>query len=127
MIGKILGPMTDSESTNKIEKEKQWHEHAYIEGLILQRALVKGALGFISRFQQTRANEAQIIKEKQPDKESVARTQAEPGQRALQAGKKDRFAQGAGDVEKIMTKLQRPSDHGEGVNDRARPEDKNHT
>src|SRR5438046_596222 len=98
MIDEILGPLADSESTNKIEKEKQWHEHAYINGLILQRALIEEALSLICRFPQTRANQAQIIKEKQPDKESVARTQAEPGQRALQPGKKNRFAQGAGDV-----------------------------
>jgi hypothetical protein len=39
-------------------------------------------------------------------------------------GEEKRFTHGATDVEKIVRKLQRPPDEREGVDDRARPEDK---
>src|SRR6266550_2097142 len=112
-------PVADREGAAEVKKEKQRDQHPDIERLILHRALVEGPLKFVSGFAQTRPNQAHVIDEKQPDERGVSGAQAEPGQRTVEPGKENCFAQGAGDVKKVVTKLERPFDESEGMNDRA--------
>ena len=118
--------MVNCESAAEVEKEKQGQQHPDIERLILPGALIEGPLGFVSGFAQTRPDQAHVINEKQPDERGVSAAQAEPGQRSLETGEENGFAQGAGDIKKVVPKLKGPFDQGEGVNDRARPKNKDH-
>src|SRR5207248_6116922 len=117
-IDERVRPVPNRESAAEVEKEKQRDQHPDIERLILHGALIEGPLRFLSGFAQTRSDQAHVIDEKQPDKRGVGGAQAEPGQRTLETGEENCFAQGAGDVKKVVTKLERPFDEGKGVNDR---------
>src|SRR5882724_5167931 len=111
-------PVADRESAAEVKKEKQRDQHPDIERLIFHGALIEGPVRFVSGFAQTCSNQAHVIDEKQPDECGVGGAQAEPGQRSVESGEEDCFTQGAGDVKKVVTKLEWPFDEGEGVNDR---------
>ena len=117
-IGEKATPVADRKSATEVKKEKQGNQHPDIERLIFHRALIEGPIRFVSGFAQTCSNQAHVIDEKQPDESGVGIAQAEPVQRTVQPGEENCFPQGAGDVKKVVTKLQRPFDKGESVNDR---------
>src|SRR5207253_2742647 len=97
-----------------------------IEQLVLPGSLIEQPLGFGCRFPESGPDQAQIVDEKQPDKCGISGAQAEPGQRTFEASEENGFAQGAGDVEKVVPEFEWPFDESKCVNDGARPKDANY-
>jgi hypothetical protein len=78
---------------------------------------VKNPFGIVTRFCDAGVNESHVIDEKQPHSSRISGAELEPRQRIVEAGKKNRFAQCATDVEKVMPKFHRPTNQRERVND----------
>src|SRR5882724_8364325 len=102
----------------RLKKKSNGTNTPDIERLIFHRVLIEGPVRFVSGFAQTCSNQAHVTDEKQPDESGVGSAPAEPGQRTVEPGEENCFPQGAGDVKKVVTKLERPFDESEGVNDR---------
>jgi len=62
-------------------------------------------------------NQSHIVDKKQPNGSRVASAQLKPLQGTIESAKKDGLAQGASDIEKVMPKLEWPSNQSECVND----------
>ena len=67
-------------------------------------------------------DQAKIVNEQGPADPDESGAEAEPIRRLAELSEKNRFDQGTSDVEKIMSKFERPSDHGDDVQNCARPE-----
>jgi len=123
---KEIRPSANSECAPEIEKEKQGNKHPNVEQLIGPGARIKGPIGIVTRFRDPRTNQSHVIDEKQPNDSRVSRAQLKPRQRPTEPAEKDGFTKRATDVEKIMSKLQRPFDQSEAVDDGSRPENEDH-
>jgi len=123
---KEIRPAANGERGPEIEQEKQGNKHPNVEQLIGPGAPVKGPIGIAARFRHPRTNQSHVIDEKQPNDCRVSRAQLKPGQGTIKPAEKNGFTKRATDVEKVMSKLQRPFDQSEAVNDGSRPENKDH-
>ena len=72
-------------------------------------------------------NQPHVVNKQQPNNPCESGAYLKPCKRIIEASEKNRFAQCASDVEKIVAELQWPPDQREGVNDGTRPKDENHT
>src|SRR5260370_33293256 len=123
---KEIRPSANSECAPEIEKKKQGNKHPNVEQLIGPGARIKVPIGIVTRCRDPRTNQSHVIDEKQPNDSRVSRAQLKPRQRPTESAEKDGFTQRATDVEKIMSKLQRPFDQSEAVDDGSRPENEDH-
>ena len=103
-----IRPAPDDEHAAEIEKKKQWNKQPNVEQLIGPGASVKRPIGVITRSYYARANQPHVVNKKQPDNSRISGAQLKPRQRAIESGEKNRFAERASDVEKVMPKLQGP-------------------
>src|ERR1700730_1434549 len=70
-------------------------------------------------------NQAEIVNKQSPADRDESGSKIKPAPRLAKLSEQDRLDQSARDVEKIVSKLERPSNHGDDVQDRARPENEN--
>src|SRR5438477_6269573 len=103
-----IRPAPDGEHAAEIEKEKQWNKQPNIEQLIGPGASVKRPIGVVARPYYARANQPHVVNKKEPDHSRISGAQLKPRQRAIEPTEKNRLAERASDIEKIMPKLQGP-------------------
>jgi len=107
---KEIRPYANGECGSEVEKEKQRNKHPNVEQLIGPGARVKDPIGIIIRFRHPRTNQSHVIDEKQPNDSRISGAQLKPRQGTIEPAEKNGFTQRASDVEKVMSKLQRPFD-----------------
>src|SRR5205823_8221807 len=121
-----IGSAANGECAPEIEKEKQGNKRPNVEQLIRPGARIKRPIGVGARLDHPRTNQSHIVDKKQPNDCRVTGAELKPRRRTIESAEKNRLAERASDVEKIMPKLEWPFNQGERVNDRPRPKNKDH-
>jgi len=116
-------PRPQARSAQPVKHNKHRHQHANVQPRVALDQLAKATTCLGRRIPFAHIRHSQIVGEEHPDPDAVDHTQLKPGFWVRQAGEKQTLSKGACEVEKIVPKLQWPTDKSQRVKNRARPED----
>src|SRR2546421_13085086 len=125
LVQEIIGPEVNGQSAAGVKKKNYRNDEHDVESLIALHHRVEAVARGAGAVFHPQFDDAQIIKEQRPDDDGVKRSEDKPHEWIAQSRERQRFHQRAGDVEKIVYELDRPSDQCQRVDERPGPEEQN--
>ena len=120
-----IGPEVDGDGAGHVGKKDQRDQQPDVEQLIGAHHSIKTAADRTRTVAPAQSDDPHVVGEQTPDDDRVKRRQDEPGERVVEMGEGERLDQGAGDVEKVVDELERPSNQRQGVDEGPGPEEQN--
>jgi hypothetical protein len=123
---KKFRPCPNTQPAGEVEKKHGRNEDDDVDQLIALYHRHQTITGRSGTVFLARADQTQIISEKNPADDPKDGAKRKPPGRIMQSCEENRLHQRARDVEKIMAEFQRPPDEGDDVQYRAGPKHENH-
>ena len=113
----------NGERARDVEETNRGNQKPNVQSLVAHHVSIQKRTVVTTTIRFASANHSHVVDKQTPYERGKDGVEHEPPKRVGQLGEGENFRQGARDVEKIVTELERPANQSERMNDRARPEE----